>query len=268
MSLYTEHRRENLNRQHAEYMAFNAREIEDERHSVMATPSDAHREWHWNSGVPMGQPGCPQDACHPVEEDFEVPEVKCGNKQAHEAWDRNTGLGYHYTSREVEECFARTGRFADKGEWHSTGPEAKDGHWQNQCPGETCPTNALPPLRPDNRARYAAWRTIPVYGHNRAYYALDITRNGVTTTEFFRVTRPAKGKNAGRTYVDRQASERFDRLPSFEASGWVLDRIAANPDEAALRYGQIGKCSRCNRTLTDTESRARGMGPECVKKGN
>jgi len=30
----------------------------------LATPGDAHREWHLNSGVPMGLPGCPQDACH------------------------------------------------------------------------------------------------------------------------------------------------------------------------------------------------------------
>lgn len=24
----------------------------------------AHYEWHWNTGIPMGTPGCPQDACH------------------------------------------------------------------------------------------------------------------------------------------------------------------------------------------------------------
>ena len=30
----------------------------------LATPGDAHREWHTNSGIPMGTPGCPQDACH------------------------------------------------------------------------------------------------------------------------------------------------------------------------------------------------------------
>lgn len=34
----------------------------------MATMADAHREWHTNTGVPMGTPGCPQDACHPVDE--------------------------------------------------------------------------------------------------------------------------------------------------------------------------------------------------------
>lgn len=34
----------------------------------MATMADAHREWHWNTGIPMGTPGCPQDACHPIED--------------------------------------------------------------------------------------------------------------------------------------------------------------------------------------------------------
>lgn len=31
---------------------------------VMATMGEAHREWHQNSGTPMGLPGCPMDACH------------------------------------------------------------------------------------------------------------------------------------------------------------------------------------------------------------
>jgi hypothetical protein len=39
-----------------------------------ATPGDAHREWHLNSGIPMGTPGCPQDACHPVYDDYDEPE--------------------------------------------------------------------------------------------------------------------------------------------------------------------------------------------------
>ena len=30
----------------------------------LATMADAHLEWHHNTGVPVGQPGCPQDACH------------------------------------------------------------------------------------------------------------------------------------------------------------------------------------------------------------
>jgi hypothetical protein len=38
----------------------------------MATMSDAHSEWHRNTGVPMGQPGCPQDACHPPDDYDEI----------------------------------------------------------------------------------------------------------------------------------------------------------------------------------------------------
>ena len=37
----------------------------------VATMNDAHREWHRNTGVPMGQPGCPQDACDPYHGDYD-----------------------------------------------------------------------------------------------------------------------------------------------------------------------------------------------------
>lgn len=37
---------------------------------MYATMADAHREWHRNAGVPMGTPGCPQDACHLPDEDY------------------------------------------------------------------------------------------------------------------------------------------------------------------------------------------------------
>lgn len=47
----------------------------------LATMADAHREWHINAGVPMGAPGCPQDACH-VDDDYDevppAPMVRCG----------------------------------------------------------------------------------------------------------------------------------------------------------------------------------------------
>lgn len=40
----------------------------DHEFRPLATMAEAHREWHLNAGVPMGQPGCPQDACDPPEE--------------------------------------------------------------------------------------------------------------------------------------------------------------------------------------------------------
>lgn len=30
----------------------------------MSWESEAHRDWHTATGIPMGTPGCPQDACH------------------------------------------------------------------------------------------------------------------------------------------------------------------------------------------------------------
>ncbi len=71
--------------------------------SPMATMSDAHREWHTNSGVPMGMPGCPQDACHPPE--IEFPEdtesgVRCGNTKAHYGQ-----RAFHATVADVRWCF-------------------------------------------------------------------------------------------------------------------------------------------------------------------
>lgn len=31
---------------------------------MLATMAEAHAEWHRNAGIPIGMPGCPQDACH------------------------------------------------------------------------------------------------------------------------------------------------------------------------------------------------------------
>lgn len=47
----------------------------------------------------------------------------------------------------------------------------------------------------------------------------------------------------------------------------LVTRALENPAGAALRYAQeLGRCSRCNRHLTDEASRARGLGPECATR--
>lgn len=73
-----------------------------------ATMDDAHREWHRNTGTPMGTPGCPQDACHDDDWDgveftpfpavVEPPtaRIKCGNCGA-----------THRAVAEVRECYAQ-----------------------------------------------------------------------------------------------------------------------------------------------------------------
>lgn len=55
-------------------------------YAPMATMSDAHREWHLNAGVPMGQSGCPQDACHPDDDEPMSVELDC-QRFGHEVYD-------------------------------------------------------------------------------------------------------------------------------------------------------------------------------------
>jgi hypothetical protein len=53
-----------------------------------------------------------------------------------------------------------------------------------------------------------------------------------------------------------------------KAAAAVLDKIAeAGIDAAGRRFGQeIGSCYVCGRTLTDKDSRAKGIGPTCEMK--
>lgn len=167
-------------------------------------------------------------------------------------------------------------------QWHSTGPAVEQGHWLSKCPGATCPVMGLPEVTVDDavakmranldameahkaadaRARYAAWRSIPVFVGNRAYYALEM--NG--TVHFFKVNRPAEGPHKGKTFVEEQASDNFFKM-GWVRTGEVLDAIAADPESAGRLYGQhITRCYKCHRTLTTEESRVRGLGPECAKR--
>lgn len=56
----------------------------DDRDGGMATEDDAHREWHRNAGVPLGQPGCPQDACDgPEPEGWQYDDLQHGPVDPH-----------------------------------------------------------------------------------------------------------------------------------------------------------------------------------------
>jgi hypothetical protein len=97
-----------------------------------------------------------------------------------------------------------------------------------------------------------------------AHYAVD-GEDG--ETKFYRVDRPTEGKWAGHTFLKVQASDDYYPIKGA-AARTILAKIAADPEAAALRYGrEIGRCCRCNRTLTDEASRAAGIGPDCANKG-
>ena len=87
---------------------------------------------------------------------------------------------------------------------------------------------------------------------------------------------PATGRNAGALYVvviDDDAYQGKVEGVTFkavrEAASSTVDalhRIAANPMEAAVRYGQkTGKCSCCGRKLTNKVSIEMGIGPICAE---
>ena len=97
------------------------------------------------------------------------------------------------------------------------------------------------------------------------HYAIPST--GDNDLAFYRVDRPTEGDYAGRTFVKLVVGGHPDRnVPRSHVAG-ILARIAADP-EAGPRYGQtIGRCCVCNRHLTDDESRAAGIGPDCAKRG-
>jgi hypothetical protein len=86
------------------------------------------------------------------------------------------------------------------------------------------------------------------------------------TLKFFRVTE-GKGRWAGRTFLEIQASDDRYAVRNPERRAAILKTIAEDLLDAERRYGQeLGKCSRCGRTLTDETSRAYGIGPDCRNK--
>lgn len=84
--------------------------------------------------------------------------------------------------------------------------------------------------------------------------------------KFYRVDRPTEGRWAGFTFVKVQASD--DLYPIRGAARRpILETIAADPQAASVLYGhELGECGVCGRTLTDEDSRARGIGPVCAAK--
>lgn len=97
------------------------------------------------------------------------------------------------------------------------------------------------------------------------YYAID--GNKGEEDKFYRVDRPTSGKWAGRTFVKVQASGEFYPIRNQDEVARILCEIAIDSETAQRRYGQkIGRCGVCNRTLTDDESRAMGIGPVCRSK--
>lgn len=96
-------------------------------------------------------------------------------------------------------------------------------------------------------------------------------RYAITDTDgvvkFVIVDRPNEGKWSGRTFVKVQASDDEYPVRNEEHRRRLLGLIFQDVKGALAQYGLLlGKCGHCGRTLTDEESRARGIGPVCLAK--
>ena len=107
-------------------------------------------------------------------------------------------------------------------------------------------------------------------------YAVENASGELT---FIRVDHVDEGKWAGFVFVKQVVGgvsdpRNYPRLGmqkpgdaykgTFES---LLAKVLADPMTAAMRYGtELGECAMCGRTLTNAESRATGIGPECSKR--
>jgi hypothetical protein len=97
------------------------------------------------------------------------------------------------------------------------------------------------------------------------YYALPTEPDTATQDlAFYHIQRPTQGNWTGWTFVKHCVGPEEHRLS--QASGRaIIQRIKSyGPEESCRLYGmEIGRCGICGLRLTNTLSRALGIGPIC-----
>lgn len=98
------------------------------------------------------------------------------------------------------------------------------------------------------------------------YYAVQ--DSGPDDWKFYRVSTGRDDRYAGRRFLKVQASDELHSVRNPSVYCAVFNTIRSmGVQESMAAYGQhIGRCGRCHRTLTDAESRAYGIGPDCRSK--
>lgn len=132
-------------------------------------------------------------------------------------------------------------------------------------------TEQLDALRAEYRDLIALRRTIaaPVAAQP-APVAVPAGRYAIGTGDalrFYIVSRPTEGKWAGYVFLAVQASDEEHPIRNRSEKARILAALGADLEGAMRLYGQmIGACGHCNRTLTNPESIAYGIGPICREK--
>lgn len=97
------------------------------------------------------------------------------------------------------------------------------------------------------------------------YFIVDPTDN---VEKFIKVDKPEPPSRwAGRTFVSVQASDDFYPIKNPTHREAILATIAEDPINSMNEYGiRLGVCGSCGRTLTQIDSRLRGLGPVCAER--
>lgn len=103
------------------------------------------------------------------------------------------------------------------------------------------------------------WQSIPTGGRGYGYFALNLPGK----IRFFRVHQSRRGF----VTVQEQAGGNFYDIDNRGFGYSVMTQIADDPIAAGLLYAEkMRRCYRCSSPLTDADSRARGLGPDCAQK--
>lgn len=102
------------------------------------------------------------------------------------------------------------------------------------------------------------------------YFILDPTNKTSEYPEgkesFFRVKK-GTDRWEGYTFLSAQASDDWYAIKDADRRQKIYDAILVDPINAMNEYGiRLGVCGNCGRTLTDRDSRLRGMGPVCAER--
>jgi hypothetical protein len=134
----------------------------------------------------------------------------------------------------------------------------------------TATRSTLPPV-PANGA-WVAWRQLAAplseLGNSTGARFAIPSATGNNDLDFWCIVR-REGDRGTRFYLNRVIGGRPDIHTRMRAEDMVkvAQAIGVDPQAAMTRYGQeLGHCGRCGRTLTDEESRGRGIGPDCWSK--
>lgn len=100
------------------------------------------------------------------------------------------------------------------------------------------------------------------------YFVVDPTSNPPGKESFFRVSKPNEHSRwHGYTFLAIQASDDFYAIKDKARKEAIYAEILKDPINAMNEYGiRLGRCGVCNRTLTDRDSRLRGIGPICAAR--